>query len=367
MIAMAAPVLNGNEDRYVAECLDSTRLSHGPFVRRFEQAFADWIGAPHAVATSSGTTALHLALLGLGVQPGNEVIVPATTFIATANAVRYCGAVPVFVDVEPQTWCLDASKIGPRVTPKTVGIIAVHLYGVPADLSILQRVAKHHGLWLLEDACEAHGARWQGKRVGSIGDAGVFSFYGNKILTCGEGGMVTTADQSLASRIRHLAAGCQTAPGRYEHDGVGYNYRLTDLQAAVGLAQVERAEWHLALRRVLRALYCHQLQRVGVTYQHTGSLSDERAPWTLPVMLPPGAPLPAEVATQMAAQGIETRPVFAPLPSLPPYAETRAYPEAERIAARGLLLPLHAGMGEADVRTVCDVLGHVLAHAGVAA
>ncbi len=367
MIAVSAPVLNGNEDRYVAECLNSTRLSHGPFVRRFEQAFAGWVGTPHAVATSSGTTALHLALLGLGVQPGDEVIVPATTFIATANAVRYCGAIPVFVDVEPQTWCLDASKIGPRVTSKTVGIIAVHLYGVPADMGILSRVAKHHGLWLLEDAAEAHGAKWQGKRVGSIGDAGVFSFYGNKILTCGEGGMVTTADGSLAGRIRHLAAGCQTAPGRYEHDGVGYNYRLTDLQAAVGLAQVERAEWHLAMRRVLRALYSQQLQGQGLTFQQTGSLNDERAPWTLPVLLPPNSPLPSEVATLLGAEGIETRPIFAPLPTLAPYWEDRFFPEAARIDRHGLLLPLHAGMTDADVRTVCEVLGHVLARSGVAA
>jgi perosamine synthetase len=234
-------------------------------------------------------------------------------------------------------------------------------------MDILQRVADHHDLWLLEDAAEAHGARTNGKRVGSIGDVGVFSFYGNKILVAGEGGMVTTADRHIATRIRHLAAACQVAPGRYEHDGIGYNYRLTDLQAAVGLAQVERVQWHLVRREQLACLYRRQLQGSRLTCQSGGGSNVNPVAWTMPVLLPPGAPLPAEVASLMLAHGIETRPFFAPLPSLAPYRDGRGYPEAERIAVQGLLLPLHAGLEDSDVRTVCDVLGHVLARQGVAA
>jgi perosamine synthetase len=366
MIPVAAPVLNGNEARYVNDVLASTHLSRGRYCERFEQAFAAWVGVPHAIATTSGTTALHLALLGLGVQPGDEVIVPASTYIATANAVRYCGAAPVFADVEPCTWCLDRSTASPRITERTVGIIAVHLYGHPAAMDGLRRQAQHHGLWLLEDAAEAHGARDGGKRVGGLADAGVFSFYGNKILTCGEGGMVTTADATVARRVRHLAAACQITPGSYQHDGVGYNYRMTDLQAAVGLAQVERAAWHLSRREQLAALYRQQLQGQRLTFQSGGGSNVNPVHWTMPVLLPEGH-APADVATRLLAYGIETRPFFPPLPSLPPYQDGRAYPEAARIAARGLLLPLHAGLADADVRTVCDVLGHVLAREGVPA
>lgn len=366
MIAVAAPALVGNERRYVLEALDNNQISSGRFVARFEHAWADYCGVRHAIATSSGTTALHLALLGLGLRPGDEVIVPATTYIATANAVRYCGAIPVFVDVEPQTWCLDASKIGPRVTDRTVGIIAVHLYGYPADMTLLRRVAAHHGLWLLEDAAEAHGAQQHGKRVGGLGDAGIFSFYGNKILTCGEGGMVTTHDATTASRMRHYAAACQSAPGRYEHDGVGYNYRLTDLQAAVGLAQVERADWHLERRAQLVSLYRRSLAEM-VGFQAGAGRSIAPAHWAMPVLLPLNGLHPAEVATRLLAYGVETRPIFPPLPQQRPYAETRAYPEAERLAHSGLLLPLHAGMTDADVATVCEALGRVLARTGVAA
>lgn len=355
MIPMAAPVLNGAESEYVANVLKSTRLSHGPYVQKFERAFADYCGASHAVATSSGTTALHLALLALGVQPGDEVIVPALTFAATAAAVRYCGAVPIIADVEPLTWCLDASAVGPLVTDRTVGIIPVHLYGHPCDMRTLQHVANHFDLWLLEDAAEAHGARCYGKKVGSIGDAAAFSFYGNKILTMGEGGAVTTNDERLAVRMRHLGGHCQTAPGRYEHDGVGFNYRLTDLQAAVGLAQVERVGAHLLARHAVAGWYGVHLPLGLLELPHCAEYAT-RAPWVMPILLPEGAPSPAEVATLMQTWGVETRPIFTPLHRQTPYFSARPRPEAERIASRGLLLPLHEDMTEEDVATVAAAL-----------
>lgn len=359
---MAAPDLNGHEAEYVASVLKSTRLSHGPYVQQFEQAWAAYCGTRHAVATASGTTALHLALLALGVQPGDEVIVPALTYVATAAAVRYCGAVPVIADVEPYTWCLDASTVGPLVTGRTVGIIPVHLYGHPCDMQILRRVAKHFDLWLLEDAAEAHGALAYGKRVGSLGDAAAFSFYGNKILTMGEGGAVTTDDERLAARMRHFGGHCQTTAGQYDHDGVGYNYRLTDLQAAVGLAQVERVSWHLARRAAVFGAYMLSLARLGVEFQRHAEYAAV-VNWTMPILLPADGPSPATVAAHLAARGVETRPVFTPLHQMPAHHllhDPRPRPESERIARRGLLLPLHAGMTDVDVAEVCAALDEAL-------
>ena len=215
-IPVAAPALVGRELEYVTDCLESSWISSaGRYVERFEDAFGEFVGVEHAIACCNGTAALHLALLALGVGPGDEVIVPTLTFVATANAVRYCGAVPVFVDSEPETWNLDPGEIEERCTERTKGIIAVHLYGHPADLDAITTVARRRGLWVLEDAAEAHGARYRGRIVGSLSDCAVFSFYGNKIVTTGEGGMIVTRNGELAARLRILRGQGQDPSRRY--------------------------------------------------------------------------------------------------------------------------------------------------------
>jgi perosamine synthetase len=264
-IPVAAPVLGGNEKTYVLDCLDSTWISSsGKYLDRFEAAFAEFCGVSDAIACSNGTTALHLALLGLDLGPGDEVIVPTLTFVATANAVTYCGARPVFVDVDPETWTIDPATVEAKITPRTKGIIVVHLFGHPADMDAIGAIARRHGLFVLEDAAQAHGAEYRGRRTGSLSELATFSFFGNKIVTTGEGGMVTTSDRSLATRMRMLRTHGMDPSRRYWHPVIGYNYRMTNMAAAIGLAQLERVQWQLDRRHELAAWYREELAHTDV-------------------------------------------------------------------------------------------------------
>ena len=241
-IPVAAPDLTGNEESYVVEAIRSSWISStGPFVQRFEKEFAALCGHAPAIGVANGTMALHLALLTLDLRPGDEVLVPSLTYIATANAVRYCGAEPVFVDVDPQTWCIDPKQLEARITRRTEGIIPVHLYGHPADMDAINHVAATHGLWVVEDAAEAHFARYKGRPTGSLARIGVFSFYGNKVLTSGEGGAITLDDPALEQRARLLKGQGVDPERRYFFPITGYNYRLTNLACAILCAQLERA------------------------------------------------------------------------------------------------------------------------------
>jgi len=352
---VAEPVYLGNERRYVADAIDRRLLSGREYVPRFEQAFAEWIGVPHAVAVHSGTAALHLALLALGVGPGDEVVVPALTYVATANAVLYCGATPVVVDVRPDTWTIDWAAARRARGPRTKAVVPVHLYGVPAG--VLD--ARMTGVSIVEDAAEAHGAaeRPEG-RVGSYGAAGAFSFYANKILACGEGGMVTTRFAEVAARARHLRGVCQVPGTRYAHDALGFNARLTDPAAALGLAQLERAAEHLDLRRRVGARY-RELFEPAVRQAHPPGSVD----WVFPVLTRPEAR--ARVAAILERDDrIETRPAFPPLgvhPHVRAAGRVHPTPVADRIGASGLLLPLHAAMSEDDAELVAAAF--VRAHA----
>ena len=250
-IPVAAPTLVGNERAYVMDCLETTWISStGKYIDRFERAFAEFCGVKHAVSCSNGTTALHLALLALGVGPGDEVLVPTLTFVATANAVAYCGARPVFVDSEPDTWNIDPAAGSRRESRShTRGIVAVHLFGHPADMIAISAVARRHGLFVVEDAAQAHGAECEGRRTGSLGDVAAFSFFGNKIITTGEGGMVVTEDDDIARRMRQLRSQGIDPTRRYWFPVIGYNYRMTNIAAAIGLGQLEKVDWHLNRRQ----------------------------------------------------------------------------------------------------------------------
>ena len=358
---VAEPLLGDLELAYVTDALRAGEVSSiGSYVRRFEEAYAAHCGVKHALATSNGTTALHLALLAAGVGVGDEVLVPALTFVATANVAVYCGASPVFVDVDPDYWGMDPAQAAAKVTPRTRAIIAVHLYGHPADMGALRRLATEHGLALIEDAAEAHGAEYQGKLVGGLGDIGCFSFYGNKIVTTGEGGMITTDSDDLAGTMRQLRDQ-GTEPGRrYWHSVVGYNYRLSNLPAAVGLAQIEQLGSLLGHKQRILDGYRSALADAPLRVQQAQPWA-KAVNWLTCVVLDDDAPVDApKLMAGLAEQGIDTRPFFVPLPQLPPYFEERAYPVADRLGRQGLNLPTGASLTDDDVVAIAIAVKELL-------
>lgn len=358
-VQIAAPDLDGNEAKYVAECMTTTWISSaGRFISEFEQKFADFCGVEHAIATNNGTTALHLALTALGVGPGDEVIIPTLTYIATANAVRYCGATPVLADSEPLAMTIDVDEVRRKITPRTKAIIPVHIYGCAAQMSPLNDLAAEYDLAVLEDAAEAHGASSGGRPVGSLGTCAAFSFFGNKIISTGEGGAVTTDDPALAERLRLLRGQGMDPDRRYWFPIVGFNYRMTNIAAAIGVAQLEGIERKIKRRKDIAVYYDALLAdnpRVVTPREPPWSQSVN---WLYTVLLDvPSADARDEVIARMAADGIETRPVFYPMHQMPPYFEADAnYPVADSLARRGLSLPTHTQLTEDDIDRICDRL-----------
>lgn len=362
-ISVAQPVLGGNERKYVLDCIDSNWISsNGKYIELFERAFASFCGVQHAVATNNGTTALHLALVALDLQPGDEVIIPTVTYIATANAVRYCGATPVLVDVCEGTMNIDPADIERKITPRTRGIIPVHLYGHPAEMDAVNAVAAKHGLWVVEDAAEAHGAEVRGRRVGSLGTCATFSFFGNKIVTTGEGGMITTNDAELAAKLRLFRGQGMDPKRRYWFEVVGYNYRMTNIQAAIGLAQMETIDASLATRATLAGWYNEALAglegHIALPKQESWA---HQVFWMYNIFLTDGDETRRDaVMRQLDELGIETRPVFYPMHVLPPYKEDNSYPCADLWAQRGINLPTHQSMTRDDVQRIAASLNQVL-------
>lgn len=360
-IPVAEPALVGNEKQYVLDCMDSTWISStGQYVERFEKAFAEFCEVKHAISCCNGTAALHLALLALGVEQGDEVIVPTLTFVATANAVAYCGATPIFVDSEPETWNLDPALLQEKVTDRTKGIIAVHLYGHPVDMHPVLHLAETHDLFVIEDAAEAHGAEYHGRRTGSLGDIGSFSFYGNKIITTGEGGMVVSDDDALAAKVRQLKGQGMEPNRRYWFPILGYNYRMTNVAAAIGLAQLEKADWHIARRRRTAFRYAQRLSAVPDIVLQPEKPWARNVHWMVSAVLTEDCAVSRDTLMERLAEtGIETRPFFPPMHTLPIYrdsAKGQRFPVAERLAARGINLPSSATLSEEDVTFVCDQL-----------
>ncbi|MFB0844179.1 DegT/DnrJ/EryC1/StrS family aminotransferase [Paenibacillus oleatilyticus] len=358
---VALPVLNGNEKKYVMDCLDSTWISsNGSYIKRFEEEFAAFCQAKHAIACNNGTTALHLALLAHGVGPGDEIIVPTLTFVATANAVTYCGAKPVFVDSEPETWNIDPKRIEERITPRTKGIVAVHLYGHPADMDPIRQLARQYGLFVVEDAAEALGAEYKGQRTGGLGDSAIFSLFGNKIITTGEGGVLTTNDAALAERAQLLRGQGMDPQRRYFHTVIGYNYRMTNIQAAIGCAQLQNAEWHIAQRLRIADHYTKYLRDCSALALPVQQDWAKNVYWLFSVVLREGSEAERdEVIRRLQLQGIESRPFFYPMHVLPPYEKLQSaseFPVAGRIAAQGINLPSYGTLTEADVRYISSTL-----------
>lgn len=363
-IAVAVPHLSDREKAYVNQALDSTWISsRGPFIERFEAQVAEMAGTKHAIACNNGTTSLHLAMVGLGLEAGDEVIMPSLTYIATANCVHYCNATPVFVDNDPRTFNIDPARIEEAITPRTKGIVAVHLYGQSADMGPIMEIANRRGLWVIEDAAEAHGAKYRGRPVGGIGQCGSFSFFGNKIITTGEGGAVTTNDDELAARMRLLRSQGMSAERRYWHSMVGFNYRMTNLTAAIGVAQMERIDDALTRRAEIAAAYHHALS--GLTDQIDLPFTADdclHSFWMYTIKLKPGGNVSRdEVMARLDAEGIETRPVFYPVNDMPPYYNPGVYaPNARFCAAQGINLPTHELLSSDDIRRVAETLKRAL-------
>ena len=360
-IPVCEPRLAGNELAYVQRCVETGWISsQGAYVEAFEERFAELCGAKYGIATSNGTTALHLALATLGLGPGDEVIIPTFTMIATANVVRATGARPVFVDSEPHTWNIDPEGIEAKITPRTRAIVPVHTYGHPADMDRIGAIAERHGLAVIEDAAEAHGAEYHGRRAGSLGLAASFSFYANKILTCGEGGMVTTSDPEFARIARILRDHAFSEERHFWHRYPGFNFRMTNMQAAVGLAQCERFD-ELVARRIENARrYTEGLRGVpGIT-------TPPQAPGIMSVYWMYGLLVDSdrygrtrdELRELLARRGIETRTFFIPMHLQPIFYTGGAerYPVAERLGAGGLYLPSAGTLTERDIGYVVAIV-----------
>lgn len=363
-IPVAEPDLSGNEERYVLEAIRSTWISSaGPFVQRFESEFAKLAGTRTSLGVVNGTMALHLALMTVDLRPGDEVLVPSLTYIATANAVRYCGAEPVFVDVDPETWCMDPRQLESCITRRTKGIIPVHLYGHPADMDAINHIAATHGLWVVEDAAEAHMARYRGRPTGSLARIGTFSFYGNKVLTSGEGGAITLDDPALEQRARVLRGQGVDPLRRYFFPVTGYNYRLTNLACAILCGQIERAEQMLERRRAIFAAYRERLQGIpGIGFQPVAPWA-EPAPWLFCITVDEDAYGRSrdELMAWLSEQGIDTRPFFVPIHRLPPYREESLrrgedLPHTDRLGASGINLPTYTRMTDEDIGRVATAI-----------
>lgn len=355
-IPVYQPDLSGNEIRYVEDCLRTNWISSkGDYIERFESSLANWIGVTHAASVCNGTVALHLALLAMHVGPNHEVILPSFTYVAPVNAVRYVGATPVFVDSDPATWQLDAKQVEQRVTKATRAVIAPHIYGGACDVDTLRQICDHHGLHLIEDCAEALGTLLRGRHVGTQCDIATYSFFGNKTITTGEGGMVTTNSAEIDRKVRHLK-GQGLAQGReYWHDVLGYNYRMTNICAAIGFAQLERVEQILAAKRDLARRYQSALADTSAVFQMP-TPGEESSYWMVTVLLP-DSDTRDKARSALARQGIETRPTFNPVHRMPMYRDLNARcPVSDDLAARGINLPSWHQLTLTDIEEICDVL-----------
>jgi perosamine synthetase len=354
-IPVYQPSLDGNEKRYVMDCLDSTWISSkGKYIAEFEQQFAEYIGVRHAVAVTNGTVALHLALLALGIGDGDEVIVPTLTYIASVNAIRYTGATPVFADSDRKYWQLDPESIKRCVTPRTKAIMPVHLYGCACDMSAIVKIAHEHNLFIIEDCAEAIGTKYGNQLVGSFGDIAAFSFFGNKTITTGEGGMVITDDETLYNRCMHLKGQGLAKYRQYWHDIIGYNYRMTNICAAIGLAQLEKIELFIAKKRQVSVWYKKYLQTNNHIQIHNEPEGTFHTYWMCSILVdnPDDRELLRDYLDNV---GIETRPLFYPVHTMPMYSEKyQRFINAEWIGWRGINLPSYPDLTEIKIKYICE-------------
>lgn len=367
MLPVNEPLLDGREKELLMQCIDTGWISSdGPFVAEFENQFAKYIGVKYGVAVCNGTAALETALYAAGISPGDEVILPSFTIISCVLAVLRLGAVPVLVDAELETWNMDVTQLEARITPKTKAIMPVHIYGHPVDMDPLLQLAKKHNLLVIEDAAEVHGAEYKGRKCGSIGHISAFSFYANKIITTGEGGMVLTSDSAMAERARSYRNLCFRPEKRFLHTELGQNYRMTNLQAALGVAQVERIEEFVMIKRRLGAYYRNKLADIKGIKGQVEKPWAKTVYWMYCIELDKTLGITAEeMMSTLAKKGIGTRPFFLGLHEQPALHkmglfQNEYYPVTERIARQGLYLPSGLTLKESQVDEVVSAVRAVI-------
>jgi perosamine synthetase len=376
MIPVNEPMLGERELEYVSECVRTGWVSSaGRFIHEFEREWATYCGRKYGVAVCNGTAALQVAVAALDLQPGDEIILPTFTIVSCVLAVVYNGCVPVLVDAEPATWCMDVDKVKDKISPKTRAIMAVHIYGHPVDMDPLLSLAEQYGLAVIEDAAEAHGCEilnriktdspeW--RRCGSFGTLSCFSFYANKLITTGEGGMVLTNDSKLAERIRGLRNLCFLPGRRFRHEELGFNFRMTNMQAALGLAQLERIEEIIARKRWMGREYTRHLQGIQALELQQQEVWARSVYWMYGIVLAQESNMNARLlAEELKKRGVETRPFFIGMHEQPVFHQRglfvgEQYPVAERISRRGLYLPSGLTLTEDQLEQVCNALREVL-------
>ncbi len=363
MIPVCEPMLAGNEKKYVLDCLKTNWISSaGSYLKKFEEGFSRYCGLKHGIAVCNGTVALHLAYAALNIGPGDEVIMPTLTIASTVFAALYCGAKPVFVDVEPDTWNMDPIQLEAKITKKTKAIVPVHMYGHPCDMDAILHVARKHRVAVIEDAAQAHGAQYKGRMAGSFGKLSCFSFYSNKIVTCGEGGMVVTDDDHLAQKCRSLKNLAFLTERRFFHREIGFNYRMTNIQAAIGLAQLEQVEAMIVRRRRNARLYHELLSGIEGLTLPTQRKDVRNVYWMYGVVIEPSFGLQREaLMKKLLSQGIETRTFFIPMHNQPVlkkagYMDRGKYPVSKRLGRCGFYLPSGSGLKKDQITYIARCL-----------
>ena len=368
MIPVNEPLLNGNEKKNLNECIDTGWISsEGPFVQRFEEQMAVTVGRRYGISVCNGTAALETAVAALDLELGDEIIMPTFTIISCAAAVVRCGCMPVLVDSDSITWNMDVEQIRAKITRRSRAIMVVHIYGLPVDMDPVLEIADEFGLTIIEDAAEMHGQTYNGRPCGSFGELSTFSFYPNKHVTTGEGGMVLTDDDRLAERCRSLRNLCFQAKKRFVHEELGYNFRMTNLQAALGVAQLERLEEFVGLKRRMGKRYTDMLMSVeGLELMPARTAYADNIYWVYGMVLKDGVPFAAEEAMRrLGGKGIGTRPFFWPMHEQPVFRKMGLfaggeYPVAERLARRGFYIPSGMALTEAQIDEVADAVKELM-------
>ncbi len=366
MIPVCEPLLSDKELEYVTDCLKTNWISSkGKYIEEFEGKFANYCGCRYGISTTNGTTALHLALVSIGIGPDDEVIVPAFTMISTVFAVVYTGAKPVLVDAEPETWNINTAKIEERITSKTKAILPVHIYGHPCDMDPIMELAKRHNLSVIEDAAEAHGAEYKSRKAGGIGHVNCFSFYANKIITTGEGGMVVTNNKDIAEKAMSLKDLAHSKDKRFLHTDLGYNYRMTNLQAAIGLAQFERIDELVERRRGNACLYNSLLRDIKGIRLPPEKEWAKNVYWMYSILVEDEFGMSRDALMEKLAENeIDTRTFFIPMHQQPVFNnmglfEGESYPVAEELSQKGLYLPSGSGLTKEQIEYVCQTISEI--------
>jgi perosamine synthetase len=358
-IPVYLPMIGNNESKYVNECFRTGWISSkGSFVTQFEDNFSSFLGVKYSTSVSNGTVALHLALKVLGIGPGDEVIVPTLTYIATINAISYVGATPVFVDSESDTWNIDPDLISERISEKTKAVLLVHLYGAPCNMTYIAKICHDKNLYLIEDAAEAFGTMQDGKYAGSFGDIATFSFFGNKTITTGEGGMVVSNQKSLIDRASFLKSQATSPEREYWHEEIGFNYRMTNICAAIGVAQLEIANMIIEKKIEIASWYKDELKDCSIKFQKEKN-GDQHSHWMVSILARSELERDA-IRSNLKLSGIETRPVFCLATSMPVFRSKESFPVADNISRCGLNLPSFPALTREQVNYICSKIKAVL-------